>query len=111
MIPIEITSDAVQYILDLISEQKRKNVILSLVQESNDVYQYRWTFTDSALTQEGDIGIRLSDDHILYMNKFTIDHMYASAILMAKDGSSMKLVIVNPQAEYKCVYREKVDVV
>lgn len=50
----------------------------------------------------GDIAIRLTSDNMLYLDKTTAEKMYASMIIIEKDGLNKKLTIINPNVKGTC---------
>jgi len=97
--PIEVTTAAAKYISDMIKNDGKKHVHLELVDGGCNGYEYRWTTTDE---ETGEFSIRLTQDNMLYLNKSTADKMFASMIVMQKDGLNSKLTIVNPNIKGSC---------
>jgi Fe-S cluster assembly iron-binding protein IscA len=93
--PVEITASAATYISDAIKRDGKKNVLLELVDDPCNGYEYRWTMTND---ENGDIAIRLNHENVLYLKQSTANMMYASAIVMEKDS----LTIMNPNLKGSC---------
>jgi iron-sulfur cluster assembly protein len=109
MMPIEITSAAVAHITKMVSRENKKNVILDIVTGGCNGYEYKWIVTDDALSQDGDVGIRLSEENVLYLSKTTAERMFASIITLTQDGLSKKLDILNPNVAYACGCGESIN--
>lgn len=109
MIPVEITSAAAAHLVKMIQRDGKKNIILSIVPGGCNGFEYKWEITDGILDQDGDIGIRLSAENILYLSKTTAEKMYASIISIKDDGLSKKLEILNPNVAYACGCGESVN--
>lgn len=97
--PIEVTTSAANYIADMIIKDGKTNVKLELVDGGCNGFEYKWTTTDDA---NGDIAIRLNSSNVLYLDKLTAEKMYASMIIIEKDGLNKKLTIVNPNVKGTC---------
>lgn len=97
--PVEVTKSAAEFIADMITKQGKKNVKLELVVGGCHGHEYKWTTTDE---DNGDIAIRLNADNMLYLDQSTAEKMYASMIIIEKDGINKKLTIVNPNIKGTC---------
>lgn len=97
--PVEVTTSAAAYISNMIKRDGKKHVRLELVDGGCNGYEYRWTTTDE---ENGDIAIRLNQENVLYLNKSTAEKMYASMIVMEKEGLNNKLTIINPNIKGSC---------
>lgn len=97
--PVEVTSSAAKHIADMISNDGKKNVRLELVEGGCHGHEYRWTTTND---ENGDIAIRLNSDNMLYLDNNTAKKMYASMIIIEKDGINKKLTIINPNIKGTC---------
>jgi iron-sulfur cluster assembly accessory protein len=97
--PVEVTTSAAGYISDMIKREGKKHVMLELVDGGCNGYEYRWTTTNEEI---GDFAIRLNQENMLYLNKSTAEKMYASMIVMEKNGLNNKLTIVNPNIKGSC---------
>lgn len=91
--PIEITKSAAKYICDMFTCQDNKNVKLEMVGNVSQGHAYKWTATNESA---GDIAIRLNQENVLYLDLATAEKMYASAIVLTKQGNAQHLTIVNP---------------
>ena len=109
MMPIEITDDAKEHIVKMVSREGKKNVILDIVTGGCNGFEYKWIVTDNILAGAGDIGIRLSEDNVLYLGESTAQRMFASMITLTQAGLSRKLEIVNPNVAYACGCGESVN--
>lgn len=109
MIPVEITTAAASHLIKMIQRDGKKNIILAIVPGGCNGFEYKWEITDGALDQDGDVGIRLSSENILYLSKDTAAKMYASIISIKDDGLSKKLDILNPNVAYSCGCGESVN--
>lgn len=109
MIPIEITSAATEHIVKMVTREGKKNVILDIVTGGCNGYEYRWTVTDNVLVDAGDIGIRLSQDNMLYLSESTAQRISASVVTLTDVGLSKKLDILNPNVAYACGCGESIN--
>lgn len=109
MIPVEITTAAVAHLIKMIQRDGKKNIILDIVPGGCNGFEYKWEITDKSLEEDGDVGIRLSSENILYLSKGTAAKMYASIISIKDDGLSKKLDILNPNVAHACGCGESVN--
>ena len=109
MIPVEITTAAAKHIVKMIERDAKKNIILSIVPGGCNGFEYKWEVTNESLDQDGDVGIRLRSENILYLSKATAEKMYASIISIKEEGLSKKLEILNPNVAYACGCGESVN--
>ena len=109
MIPIEVTTAAKEHIVKMVSREGKKNVILDIVTGGCNGFEYKWIVTDDILTAAGDIGIRLSENNMLYLSESTAQRMSASMITLTEAGLSRKLDILNPNVAYACGCGESIN--
>jgi iron-sulfur cluster assembly accessory protein len=109
MIPVEITHEAQNHIIEMIKRDDKKNVILDIVQGGCNGYEYKWVTTDNNLDDDDHLSIRLSVDNVLYYKKSIREQIYASIISIKRDGLNKKLEIINPNVAYSCGCGESVN--
>jgi iron-sulfur cluster assembly protein len=104
---IEVTSNASKHIVDMISRAGKNNLLLEIVPGGCNGFEYKWTPVDD-YQNDGGIEIRLSENNVLYLNKFTADKMAGSVISIQTLGLNKKLSIINPNVTYSCGCGESV---
>lgn len=107
MTQIEVTPNASKHIVDMISRVNKNNLLLEIVPGGCNGFEYKWTPIDN-FENDGGIEIRLSENNVLYLNKFTADKMTGSIIAIETTGLNKKLNIINPNVTYSCGCGESV---
>jgi len=107
MTQIEVTPTANKHIVDMISRANKNNLLLEIVTGGCNGFEYKWTPVDN-FENDGGIEIRLSENNVLYLNKFTADKMAGSIIAIETTGLNKKLNIINPNVSYSCGCGESV---
>lgn len=97
--PVEVSKSAASYICGMIAKSGKKHVKLEVIDCGCDGHEYKWTTTDD---ENGDIGIRLNAENMLYLNDDTAKKMYASVIVMEGNEGDKKLSIMNPNIKGSC---------
>jgi iron-sulfur cluster assembly protein len=104
---VEVTSKANKYIVDMITRAGKSNLLLEIVTGGCNGFEYKWTPVED-YQNDGGIEIRLSENNVLYLNKFTADKMAGSVISIETEGLNKKLGIINPNVTYSCGCGESV---
>jgi iron-sulfur cluster assembly protein len=107
MTQIEVTPNAGKHIVDMITRVNKNNLLLEIVPGGCNGFEYKWTPVDD-FENDGGIEIRLSENNVLYLNKFTADKMTGSIIAIETTGLNKKLNIINPNVTYSCGCGESV---
>jgi iron-sulfur cluster assembly protein len=104
---IEVTPNASKHIVSMITRDNKRNLLLEIVPGGCNGFEYKWTPVDD-FENDGGIEIRLSENNVLYLNKFTADKMTGSIIAIETLGLNKKLNIINPNVSYSCGCGESV---
>ena len=107
MTQIEVTPNAIKHIVDMIARVNKNNLLLEIVPGGCNGFEYKWTPVDN-FENDGGIEIRLGENNLLYLNKFTADKMTGSIIAIETTGLNKKLNIINPNVSYSCGCGESV---
>ena len=104
---IEVTPTAEKHLITMLARAGKNHILLEIVTGGCNGFEYKWTPVDD-FEEDGGIEIRLSENNVLYLNKFTTEKMAGSIIAIETSGLNKKLNIINPNVTYSCGCGESV---